>query len=102
MLAKPTNKARCFSYKVFKVHSKLTNKTTSFMELLQIEKYWKEVDGGQENRKRSSSSYSCIIFPLLLKTSPEFPTLHQFLFSISRSPVIPENLWFYLLVLSAL
>ena len=28
MHANPTNKAKCFSYKVFKVHSKLTNKTT--------------------------------------------------------------------------
>ena len=46
MHAKQTNKAKCFSYKVFKVHSKLTNKTTSFLELLEIEKYWKEIDEG--------------------------------------------------------
>ena len=30
MHAKPTNKAKYFSYKVFKVHQKLTNKTTGF------------------------------------------------------------------------
>ena len=43
-----TNKAKYFSYKVFKIHQKLTNKTTGpwFMELLEVEKYWKEIDGG--------------------------------------------------------
>ena len=55
MHAKPTNTAKYFSYKVFKVRQKLTNGTTGpcFMELLEVKKYWKEIDGGQETRERS-------------------------------------------------
>ena len=48
MHAKPTNKFKWFSYNDFTVHQKLTNKTAGpcFMKLLEIEKYWKEIDGG--------------------------------------------------------
>ena len=70
MHAKPTNKAKCFSHKVFKVHQKLTNVKA---QVLALWNYWRSIN--TEKKLIKSSKLGMGLFDIRPQGLPD---VHRF------------------------